>query len=156
VGEDFESISQPRCFNARCICRKRVYGVCAGHQSYVTAFRHQHSRWLRRYTNRTDHQSWSDWFRNKQHGHPPLAAQPVRRHGCRFRRDCYLVRLARDERPRVVELDPSRAEHETGGQAIGAETLRCPPHHPMISDDSRHLVISVGVIGRRLRVGFRQ
>jgi len=33
----------------------------------------------------------------------------------------------------MVELDPSRAEHETGGQAIGAETLRRPPRHPMIS-----------------------
>jgi hypothetical protein len=31
----------------------------------------------------------------------------------------------------MVKLGPSRAEHETGGEGISAETLRRPPRHPM-------------------------
>jgi hypothetical protein len=31
----------------------------------------------------------------------------------------------------MVKLGPSRAEHETGGEAISAETIRRPPRHPM-------------------------
>jgi hypothetical protein len=31
----------------------------------------------------------------------------------------------------MVKLGPWRAEHETGGEAIGAETKRRPPRHPM-------------------------
>jgi hypothetical protein len=31
----------------------------------------------------------------------------------------------------MVKLGPSRAERETGGEAISAETLRRPPRHPM-------------------------
>jgi hypothetical protein len=37
-------------------------------------------------------------------------------------------RMTRD--PRMVELGPSRAEHETGGEAISAETISRPPRHP--------------------------
>jgi hypothetical protein len=114
----------------RFVCLRRVYRVCAGHQPYVTAFRQQHSRRLRRHTNRTD-QSRSGRFWNKQRGRPQLAAQPVHQHGRRFRRHCYHpTRLAHDERPRMVELGPSRAEHETGGEAISAETISRPPRHP--------------------------
>jgi hypothetical protein len=70
VGKDFESILQHRCFNARFVCLKRVYGVCAGYQPYVTAFRHQHSRRLRRHANR-------------QAIMPRHQATPTRRgHGC--------------------------------------------------------------------------
>jgi hypothetical protein len=132
VGEDFESILQHHCFNARFVCLKRVYGVCAGYQPYVTAFRHQHSRRLRRHTNRTN-QSRRSRFRNKQRGRPQLAAQPVHQHGRRFRGHCYRpARLEHDERPRMVKLGPSRAEHEAGGGAISTETKLRPPPHPMM------------------------
>ena len=100
----------------------------AGHQPYVAAFRQQHSRRLRRHTNRTN-QSRSRRFRNKQRGR---SAQPVHRRGCRLRRHCYHpARREHDERPHMVKLGPSRAEHETGGEAISAETIRGPPRHPI-------------------------